>query len=81
MNDNLQPLPSERQHLLDSLKFLEQLRDAGLMVMPAEPTQAMLQAGAEAGGVDVNTVARVFHAMLEAEDQAPMATQLGIVVG
>lgn len=81
MNDNAHALQSERQDLLESLRFLEQLRDAGLMVVPTAPTQAMLQAGAEAGGIDVNMAARVFHAMLTAEDDAPNSSPFGLIVG
>ena len=81
MNENAQALQSERRDLLDSLRFLEQLRDAGLMVIPAAPTQAMLQAGAEAGGIDANVAARIFHAMVSAEDDAPKTATFGLVVG
>lgn len=63
-----------RSPLAETLKFMKELRDAGMLVVPATPSQAMLQAGAEAGGIDPNTAAQVFQAMLQAEDEAPKTT-------
>lgn len=81
MNDNASAAHHGRSHLADSLMLLKQLQQAGMLVVPASPTRAMLQAGAEAGGTDPNTAARIFHAMLQAEDEAPKALNPEIIVG
>ena len=81
MNDNSSPVRDGRSPLAETLMLLKHLQEAGMHVVPASPTRAMLQAGAEAGGIDPNTAARVFYAMLQAEDEAPKALNAEIIAG
>jgi len=51
-----------------SLAMIEALGRAGLMIVSAQPTPAMLMAGARAGGIAPADACRVFSAMLANED-------------
>lgn len=81
MNDNTSHARNGHSPLAESLMLLKQLREAGVRLVPAAPSQAMLQAGAEAGGTDTNTAARIFLAMLEAEDEVPKVPVAELIVG
>lgn len=50
-----------------SLALIEALGSAGLTVVSAQPTPAMLEAGARAGHIDAAAACRVFTAMLNTE--------------
>ncbi|NIR46308.1 MAG: hypothetical protein GWN51_16870 [Gemmatimonadetes bacterium] len=49
-----------------ALGLVDAICAAGLVLVPAEPTTAMLAAGADAGGLAPDAARRVFRAMIEA---------------
>lgn len=50
-----------------ALDMVEALGEAGLTTVPVKPTAAMLTAGARAGKVSVETVWKIYQAMLHEE--------------
>lgn len=50
-----------------ALDAVSALGEAGLTAVPVKPSVAMLTAGARAGGVSVETVWRIYQAMLREE--------------
>ncbi|MGB0671469.1 MAG: hypothetical protein ACPGNT_08225 [Rhodospirillales bacterium] len=61
------PLPGTKigSHALSlTLDMLETLKTAGLTVVQFDPTTEQCEAGAKAGGVDPDTAARIFRAMI-----------------
>ncbi|WP_155524500.1 hypothetical protein [Oleisolibacter albus] len=51
-----------------ALAEVERMASRGLTTVPLKPSQEMLTAGARAGKVTIDTVMRVYAAMLEAAD-------------
>ena len=51
-----------------ALELVEAVADAGLVLVPAQPTAAMVKAGAIAGIVGPETALRVYRAMVAAAD-------------
>ncbi|MEA1937490.1 MAG: hypothetical protein U9N14_00090 [Pseudomonadota bacterium] len=64
MNDNSTHMPSRA--MLQALAMVEAFDKAGLVAMPIDPTDEMLIAGATTGDIEVETVRRVWRAMLDA---------------
>ncbi|MEQ9556127.1 MAG: hypothetical protein RIG67_10160 [Rhodospirillales bacterium] len=60
---NMRPSPN----LELALSELEELVDLGIKFVPVQPSHAMIQAGARAGGVDESLAAKIYRAMLEAD--------------
>jgi hypothetical protein len=58
--------------LSDRMRFaldeVEQMGVRGLTAVPVKPTQEMLTAGAQAGGISIEAVMAVYAAMLRAAD-------------
>ncbi len=52
--------------LLDARYIFSAIPNAGLMVLPSEPTPAMLEAGAAAGGVSPDQVLIILRALSKA---------------
>lgn len=52
--------------LRDALYIFSAITNAGLMVLPSEPTPAMLEAGAAAGGVSPDKVRAILRALTNA---------------
>lgn len=50
-----------------SLVLVEALGRAGLTVVSTQPTPAMLEAGARAGGIDAAEACRIYAAMIGAD--------------
>jgi len=50
-----------------ALKAVESMRVIDLAVVPGEPSEPMLMAGARAGQIDAETARRVYQAMLAAD--------------
>tara|TARA_R110002072_G_scaffold151607_3_gene301100 strand:+ start:783 stop:1019 length:237 start_codon:yes stop_codon:yes gene_type:complete len=50
-----------------ALTELEELVDLGVKFVPVQPSLAMIQAGARAGGIDEALAAKIYRAMLEAD--------------
>ncbi|HSK38824.1 MAG TPA: hypothetical protein VK943_03565 [Arenibaculum sp.] len=50
-----------------ALDMVAALGEAGLTTVPVKPSAAMLTAGARAGGVSVETVWKIYQAMLREE--------------
>lgn len=48
-----------------SLAILESLENAGLALVPEQPTKEMLVAGAAAGDIDTNKAAKIYTAILD----------------
>ena len=51
-----------------ALELVEAIADAGLALVPAQPTAAMVKAGAIAGVVGPETAVRVYRAMVAVAD-------------
>ncbi|MEX1206418.1 MAG: hypothetical protein WEB85_14335 [Dongiaceae bacterium] len=54
--------------LRTALELVEAIADTGLALVPAQPTAAMVKAGAIAGIVGPETAVRVYRAMVAAAD-------------
>ncbi len=54
--------------LRTALDLVEAIADAGIALVPARPTAAMIKAGAIAGVVGPETAVRVYRAMVAAAD-------------
>jgi len=54
--------------LSDALYIFAAISNAGLVVLPAKPTRAMLEAGAAAGGVSTERVRAILCAVIQAAD-------------
>jgi hypothetical protein len=50
-----------------ALAELEEQVDLGVKFVPMQPSLAMIQAGARAGGIDEALAAKIYRAMLEAD--------------
>ena len=50
-----------------ALAELEEQVDLGVKFVPMQPSLAMMQAGARAGGIDEALAAKIYRAMLEAD--------------
>lgn len=64
MNDN-GVLKNRSQELWTSLAVLKDMGDAGLAVVPREPTVEMLVAGSHIAGLDSATARKLYLAMLD----------------
>lgn len=51
-----------------ALEELKDLVDSGVKFVPAQPTKIMTDAGARAGNVDEDQAARIYRAMVEADN-------------
>lgn len=56
------------EHMRFALSEVERMGVRGLTAVPVKPSQAMLTAGAEAGGVSIATAMLIYTAMLRAAD-------------
>lgn len=57
--------PIGSRALPGALDTVEALASTGMRVIPEKPTQDMLAAGCQAGGVPVRTVWNIYQAMLK----------------
>tara|TARA_Y100000813_G_scaffold51227_1_gene35813 strand:- start:22 stop:258 length:237 start_codon:yes stop_codon:yes gene_type:complete len=58
---------SPTSQLASVIDELEDLIESGVKFVPAQPSPAMTQAGARAGGIDEAQAAKIYRAMLEAD--------------
>lgn len=63
--DDIQPYSARLQAALDAARTVSQ---RGYSLVPLNPTQAMIAAGARAGGISFEQAEAVYRAMLAAED-------------
>jgi hypothetical protein len=73
MKDAARSLQEVNEAMLsDRMRFaldeVEQMGVRGLTAVPVKPTQEMLTAGAQAGGISIEAVMAVYTAMLRAAD-------------
>ncbi len=54
--------------LRDALYIFSAITNAGLIVLPSEPSRAMLEAGAAVGGVTPDTVRAILNAVVAANE-------------
>ncbi|GEM_PF-6240958 len=54
------------------ISALNILHEIGIRLVPEKPTSAMCQVGSMIGDIDVETVRRVYHAMLVAASEASL---------
>lgn len=52
-----------------ALDMVTAFGDAGLTIVPVKPTLEMLTAGAQAGDISIETVWRIYQAMISAAEQ------------
>lgn len=50
-----------------ALAELEELVDHGIKFVPMQPSLAMVQAGARAGGITIDQATKIYRAMIEAD--------------
>ena len=55
-------------NMASALEQLEDLADAGVKFVPSQPTSAMTSAGARAGNIGEDHAARIYRAMVEADN-------------
>lgn len=71
MDTAMNTIPEERRSnskAMDyALEMVQALGEAGLTTVPVKPSAAMLTAGARAGKVSVETVWKIYQAMLREE--------------
>jgi hypothetical protein len=71
MDTAMNTIPEERRSTSKAmdyaLEMVQALGEAGLTTVPVKPSAAMLTAGARAGKVSVETVWKIYQAMLREE--------------
>lgn len=61
---NRSEVAADGKNLDFALNVVEAMQEAGLTAVPLKPSALMLAAGARAGGVSVETVWKIYQAML-----------------
>ncbi|HEV7371605.1 hypothetical protein [Arenibaculum sp.] len=71
MDTAMNTMPQERRSTSKAMDYaletVQALGEAGLTTVPVKPSAAMLTAGARAGQVSVETVWKIYQAMLHEE--------------